>query len=70
MEQPVLTDCNYTHVIGSYCYTYVTSRVGYIHVTDLVQCNFIKKVLCTTQCNKYLNMLLCKKPAVTHGNFG
>jgi len=21
MEQPVLTDCNYTLVIGSYCYT-------------------------------------------------
>jgi len=21
MEQPVLTDCNYTHVLGSYCYT-------------------------------------------------
>jgi len=30
MEQPVLTDCNYTLVIGSYCYTYVTGRVGYM----------------------------------------
>jgi len=43
MEQPVLTDCNYTHVIGSYCYTNVTGRVSYIRVTDLVQCNYIKK---------------------------
>jgi len=39
MEQPVLTDCNHTLVIGSYSYTYVTGRVGYIRVTDLVQCN-------------------------------
>jgi len=46
MEQPVLTDCNYTHVIGSYCYKYVIGRVGYIRVTNLVQSN------------RYLNMLL------------
>jgi len=43
MEQLVLTDCNYTHVIGSYCYTCVTGRVGHIRVTNLVQCNYIKK---------------------------
>ncbi len=29
MEQPILTDCDYVHVIGSYCYTYVTGRVYY-----------------------------------------
>jgi len=65
----VFTDCNYTHVIGSYCNTCVTGRVGYICVTELVQCNYIKKVCCTTQGdNKYLNMLLkCEKSL--HGHF-
>jgi len=62
MEQPVLTDCTYTHVIGSYCYTCVTGRVGYIRVTDLVQCNKYLKMLLThghfapskMKCIKYL----------------
>ncbi len=29
MGQPVITVCNYVHVIDRYCYTYGTDRVCY-----------------------------------------
>ncbi len=32
MEQPVLTVCNYIHVIDSYSHTYVTDRGQFINV--------------------------------------
>ncbi len=45
MEQCVLTVCNYVDVIGSYCYTHVTSRVRYTACVIFCNCNVIRKVL-------------------------